>query len=63
MSQTTTLKVHLAFRYITLSSLHDYDMNSVLGEENRYGGRRIFLNLVGVLMNSTLGKFHLHLTY
>ena len=57
MSKTTTLLVHLAFRYISLSSLHDYDMNSVLGEDNRYGGRRIFLNLVGVLMNSTLGNF------
>ena len=57
MSKTTTLKVHLAFRYISLPSLHDYDMNSVMGEDNRYGGRRIFLNLVGVLMNSTLGNF------
>ena len=49
MSKTTTLKVHLAFRYITLSSLHDYDVNSVLGEENRYEDDEFFLTWLGSL--------------
>ena len=63
ISKTTTLYVHHAFLYISLPSLHDYDVK--MPNCKFYVGRKqattnlffFSLNLSSVLMKSTPGKF------
>ena len=63
ITKTIILHVHLAFLYISLPSLHDYDVkmpNFTLYRGRRYTGDdeifSFFLNLDMVLRNSTLGR-------
>ena len=53
ISKTTTLHVHHAFLYISLPSLHDYDMNCLLSREHTTTNLLLFLNLDIFLKNST----------
>ena len=62
--KTTILHVHHAFLYISLPSLHDYDVkmpNFTLHRGRKYTSddeiSSLFLNLDMVLRNSTLGRF------
>ena len=62
LRRTTTLHVHHAFLYISLPSLHDYDVK--MPNCKFYGGRKqattnlfFSLNLSAVLKKSTPGKF------
>ena len=62
LRKTTTLQVHHAFLYISLPSLHDYDVK--MPNCKFYGGRKqattnlfFSLNLSSVLKKSTPGKF------
>ena len=69
LSKTTTLHMHHTFLYISLLSLHDYGVK--LPNFTFYGGHKqatmvfffLFLNLSGVLKNSTPGKFADILTF
>ena len=62
-SKTTILRVHHAFLYISLPSLHDYDVK--MPNYTMYRGSTqsddeissLFLNLDVVLRNSTFGGF------
>ena len=63
ITKTIILHAHLAFLYISLPSLHDYDVkmpNFTLYRGRRYTGDdeifSFFLNLDMVLRNSTLGR-------
>ena len=61
--KTTTVHVQHTFLYISLPSLHDYDVKS--SHAMFYGGRKftttnfflLFLNLGSVSKNSVPGKF------
>ena len=64
ITKTIILHVHLAFLYISLPSLHDYDVK--MPNFTLYRGRKytsddeffsLFLNLDMFLRNSTLGRF------
>ena len=62
LRKTTTLHVHHTFLYISLPSLHDYDVK--MPNSKFYGGRKqattnlfFSLNLSAVLKKSTPGKF------
>ena len=65
MSKTKTLHVHHAFLYISLPSLHDYNVK--MPNCTFYGGRKLvtsddeifllFMNLHMVLRNSTPAEF------
>ena len=65
MSKTKTLHVHHAFLYISLPSLHDYNVK--MPNCSFYGGRKLvtsddeifllFMNLHMVLRNSTPAEF------
>ena len=64
ITKTIILHVHLAFLYISLPSLHDYDVK--MPNFTWYRGKKhisddqifsLFLNLDMVLRNSTLGRF------
>ena len=59
ISKTTILHVHHAFLYISLPSLHDYDVNCVISRfiDNDDESLSLFLNLDSFLKNSTLGEF------
>ena len=62
ISKTTTLHVHHAFLYISLPSLHDYDVNCLISRfiDNVNIRRQISLTLCipgYFLKNSTLGEF------
>ena len=62
ISKTTILHVHHAFLYISLPSLHDYDVkipNFTLHRGSTQATTKfpLFLHLAMVLRNSTLGWF------
>ena len=63
ISKTAILHVHHAFLYISLPSLHDYDVkmpNFPMYRGSTQATRKfplLFLNLSMVLRNSTLGGF------
>ena len=54
ISKTTILHMHHAFLYISLPSLHDYDVKMYTSDDEISS---LFLNLDMVLRNSTLGGF------
>ena len=59
ISKTTILHVHHAFLYISLPSLHDYDVKmpnfTMYTSDDEISS--LFLNLDMILRNSTLGGF------
>ena len=59
ISKTTILHVHHDFLYISLPSLHDYDVKMPNFKMYKSDGEvsSLFLNLDMVLRNSTLGGF------
>ena len=58
--KTTTLHVHHAFLYISLPSLHNYDVKLTGTYDNDF--LFLFVNLAAVLYNSTPEENRKHLT-